>query len=33
VYTGISTREELLAHEPDLLLEDLNALRMDMLLA
>jgi phosphoglycolate phosphatase len=33
VYTGISTREELLAHEPDLLLEDLNALRLDLLLA
>jgi phosphoglycolate phosphatase-like HAD superfamily hydrolase len=31
VQTGISTREELLAHEPDLLLEDLNALRMEML--
>jgi phosphoglycolate phosphatase len=31
VHTGISTREELLAHEPDLLLEDLNALRIEML--
>jgi phosphoglycolate phosphatase len=31
VSTGISTREELLAHEPDLLLDDLNALRLDML--
>jgi phosphoglycolate phosphatase len=32
VHTGISTREELLAHEPDLLLENLNALRMGTLL-
>ncbi len=31
VYTGISTREELLAHEPDLLLEDLKELRLEML--
>jgi phosphoglycolate phosphatase len=31
VHTGISTREELLAHEPDLLLEDLTALRIEML--
>jgi phosphoglycolate phosphatase-like HAD superfamily hydrolase len=31
VQTGISTREELLAHEPDLLLEDLKGLRMEML--
>ena len=31
VHTGISTREELLTHEPDLLLKDLNALRMEML--
>ena len=32
VYTGISTREELLAHEPDLLVEDLSAVRLEMLL-
>ena len=32
VHTGISTREELLAHEPDLLVEDLNAVRLEMLL-
>jgi phosphoglycolate phosphatase len=32
VGTGISTREELLSHEPDLLLENLNAIRMEMLL-
>jgi phosphoglycolate phosphatase len=32
VQTGISTREELLAHEPDLLLEDLCELRLRMLL-
>lgn len=32
VYTGISTMEELKAHEPELLLEDLRALRIDMLL-
>ncbi len=33
VHTGISTREELQAHEPDLLLEDLTALRLEMLMA
>src|SRR5437879_4981832 len=33
VHPGISTREESEAHEPDLLLEDLSALRMEMLLA
>jgi phosphoglycolate phosphatase-like HAD superfamily hydrolase len=32
VRTGISTREELLSHEPDLLVEDLSAIRMEMLL-
>jgi phosphoglycolate phosphatase len=32
VHTGISTREELAAHEPDLLLADLTGLRMEMLL-
>jgi phosphoglycolate phosphatase len=32
VHTGISTREELLALAPDFLLEDLNALRLEMLL-
>ncbi len=32
VYTGISTREELAAHGPDMLLEDLRRLRMKMLL-
>jgi phosphoglycolate phosphatase len=32
VYTGISTREELLAHEPDLLVEDLTVVRLEMLL-
>ena len=32
VQTGISTREELLFHEPDLLVENLNAIRIDMLL-
>ncbi len=32
VRTGISTREELLSHEPDLLIEDLSAIRMEMLL-
>jgi phosphoglycolate phosphatase len=32
VHTGISTREELAAHEPDLLLKDLSELRMEMLL-
>lgn len=31
VHTGISTREELEAHGPDLLLEDLRALRLAML--
>jgi phosphoglycolate phosphatase len=32
VHTGISTREELLAYEPDLLVEDLSAVRLEMLL-
>ena len=32
VRTGISTEEELLSHEPDLLLEDLSAIRIGMLL-
>jgi phosphoglycolate phosphatase len=32
VHTGISTREELLALEPDLLLEDLTALRLEALI-
>jgi phosphoglycolate phosphatase len=32
VHTGISTREELLAHEPDLLVEDLTLVRLEMLL-
>jgi len=32
VRTGISTQEELLAHAPDLLLEDLNGVRLEMLL-
>jgi phosphoglycolate phosphatase-like HAD superfamily hydrolase len=32
VHTGISTREELMAHEPDLLVEDLSAVRLEMLL-
>jgi phosphoglycolate phosphatase len=32
VHTGISTRDELLVHEPDLLLEDLRKLRVGMLL-
>lgn len=32
VRTGISTREELLAHAPDLLLEDLTELRLEALL-
>jgi phosphoglycolate phosphatase len=32
VHTGISTREELLAHEPDLLVEDLRGVRLEMLL-
>jgi phosphoglycolate phosphatase len=32
VHTGISTREELAALEPDVLLEDLRGLRMDVLL-
>jgi phosphoglycolate phosphatase-like HAD superfamily hydrolase len=31
VHTGISTREELEAHQPDLLLEDLRNLRVDSL--
>ena len=33
VHTGISTREELLAHDPHLLVADLSALRTEMLLA
>jgi phosphoglycolate phosphatase len=32
VHTGVSTREELLAHGPDLLVNDLGALRLEMLL-
>ena len=32
VHTGISTREELAALEPDILLEDLRALKVEMLL-
>jgi phosphoglycolate phosphatase len=32
VHTGISTREELLAYEPDLLVEDLTAVRLEMLI-
>ncbi len=32
VHTGISTREELLAHDPDLLVEDLSVVRLEMLL-
>jgi len=32
VHTGISTRDELLSHAPDLLVEDLNAIRLEMLL-
>jgi phosphoglycolate phosphatase-like HAD superfamily hydrolase len=32
VRTGISTREELLSHKPDLLVEDLRAVRLEMLL-
>jgi len=32
VHTGISTREELAALKPDILLEDLRALKLDMLL-
>lgn len=32
VHTGISTREELQAHEPDLLVKDLSAVRLEMLL-
>ena len=31
VYTGISTRDELLAHAPDLLLEDLRGLKPEMI--
>jgi len=33
VHTGISTRDELLAHAPDLLIEDLEAIRIDMLIS
>jgi phosphoglycolate phosphatase len=32
VHTGISTREELAAHQPDVLVEDLSALELEMLL-
>src|SRR5207253_2377828 len=32
VRTGISTGEELLSHKPDLLVEDLSAVRIEMLL-
>ncbi len=32
VHTGISTREELAAHHPDVLLEDLRALKLEMVL-
>jgi phosphoglycolate phosphatase len=32
VHTGISTREELAAHGPDLLVEDLNQVRLEMLM-
>jgi phosphoglycolate phosphatase len=32
VHTGISTREELLAHGPDLLVENLSAVRLEMFL-
>ena len=32
VHTGISTREELAALEPDILLEDLRGLKVEMLL-
>lgn len=33
VHTGISTREELLAHSPDVLLEDLRQINLSMLLS
>ena len=33
VHTGISTREELLAYEPDVLVENLNEVRLEMLLS
>ena len=33
VHTGISTREELLAYEPDFLVQDLNEVRLEMLLS
>ncbi len=33
VYTGISTADELAAHGPDLLLQDLRALRMDAIIS
>ena len=32
VHTGISTRDELLSYQPDLLVEDLTAIRLEMLL-
>jgi phosphoglycolate phosphatase len=32
VHTGISTREELASHDPDVLVENLTALRMELLL-
>jgi len=32
VHTGISTREELRAHEPDVLVANLSAVRLRMLL-
>ena len=32
VYTGISTRDELRAHSPDILLEDLRGLRLEMVI-
>ena len=32
VHTGISTRDELLSHGPDLLVENLNAIRLGMLM-
>src|SRR5262245_22547397 len=32
VHTGISTREELAAHQPDVLVQDLNSLEVEMLL-
>jgi phosphoglycolate phosphatase len=32
VHTGISTRDELLSHRPDILVENLNAIRLGMLM-